>query len=354
MQVHRHRVESINHIYFNANVTNNNDKNYRQAEFDQTRTDNIIDNPSEYYMSVARFELPGHYIPVHIMPIDETQSDPNKSVYSVTLEYDGTISQQFVQFVTTAKNVAVPPDPSLNGQDLSTDYYFVYTYQHMVDMINTAFAAAFAAIGPPADSEQPFLYFNPENKLFTLTVDTDYYDINLTAPIKVFMNTKLYFLFQGFYADDFNANNNEGSTTDGKDVQFHIDYNNPYSSNTSVWNMEQNYISTPNWNPFKRIVFVASGMPITPEYVPDSDDAYQNILTDFRPDESSGEDVRSVYQYTPEFYRLIDLKGEAPLRRISFRVYWEDKQGNLYTLRIPYLQQASVKFVFIRKRAIYG
>ena len=66
-------------------------------------------------------------------------------------------------------------------------------------------------------------------------------------------------------------------------------------------------------------------MPTNQELMPGSGSASRSILVDFRPDESSQQDVRSVYQYNPSFYRLIDLVSTAPIRRLAFRIYWVDK-----------------------------
>lgn len=338
-------------IYFNAVVNNPNatvPSNWKYATFDQTRTDNIVDKASDYYLAVARFELPGHYIPLHIFPIQFGQSDPNLSVYSVTLEYNGVASQQYLNFVTSDESATVPT--TADPEQIVGPYYFVYTYQHLLKLLNTAFSDALSNLaGAPGGAAPPVMSYDASTKLFTLEAMVEYYDIDEAAiPIYIYMNTKLYILFQGFFVNTLNSDVT-GGAPDGKDVQFQIENFSTATYDDLFYYITQNYISISNWNPFKRIVFISSGMPIQSEYIPTSDDASEKVLVDFRPDESSQEDIRSVYQYTPQFYRLIGLTSNLPLRRVAFRIYWEDKDNNFYLLKIPFLQQMSVKFALIRK-----
>lgn len=348
--IHKSKTDNLNVIYYNA-IAPNNKQNFNYAEFDQTRDDNFIDNPSEYYMTVARFELPGHYIPIHIMPIQDNQSDVNLSVYSVTLEYNNTIVQTYLEFYPTDQDAVAPDDPS-DGQDIS-EYYFIYTYQHMLDMLNTAFETCLAGLGHPAsDIVAPKFTYSGITQLFTLVVQKDYYDKDVALPVNIYMNTKLLFLFQGFFILDYNSQKSVQSQANGKDVQFVISNFDTPDYVGDYYYIEQQFNCVANWNPFKKIVFVGNAMPTNQELMPGSGSASRSILVDFRPDESSQEDVRSVYQYNPSFYRLIDLVSTAPLRRLAFRIYWVDKLDNYYVLKIPYLQQATVKFAFIKKSAI--
>ncbi len=345
---------SADHLYFNATVTNNSD-NYISSSFDQTRTEAIVDKADDYSMAVARFELPGHFIPVHIMPIQTGQTDPNLSIYSITLEYNGYTSQQYLVYISTQKYLDTPPSP-FNGQAVS-EYYFVYEYSQLVDQINTAFDLAHTDLvdngGAPAGSAAPKFTYSPTTKLFTLAAQVEYYDTDdSTDLITIWMNTKFFYLFQGFFVNDYNGGAT-GDQPNGQDIQFVIKNFDTPTYNLEYYYIDQKFNSLSNWNPFKRIVFISNGMPIQPEFVPTSNDAYQNILVDFRPDEASNEDVRSIYQYNPYFYRLIPLKGQAPLRRIAFDIYWEDKINTLYPLKIPFNQQMSVKFAFVRKGGQY-
>ena len=105
-------------------------------------------------MSVVRFTLQTPSLPVFIPTVLLGQSDPNKLVYAVTLEYNYTspvgsnvpnFSGSFTQnliFVSPDKTQPTPAPP-LVSQDFSSTYYYLYSYTQWVAMINTAFAIAF-------------------------------------------------------------------------------------------------------------------------------------------------------------------------------------------------------------------
>ena len=56
--------------------------------FSESRTNPIISNTGDYYMSIVRFSLDTYDLPNFICEIQPNQADPNLSIYSTTLEYD--------------------------------------------------------------------------------------------------------------------------------------------------------------------------------------------------------------------------------------------------------------------------
>lgn len=334
-------------IYFNAIVSNDSRYSIR-CEFDQTRGSTIVDKASDYYMTVARFELPGYFLPALIMPIQEGQDDINLSEYSVTLEYNGETVVQYLEYESVTLGVNPPTTPG----DNSNEYYNVYSYQQLVSILNTAFSNAFDQFtDTPALAVAPQMVYTSSTKLFTLVVQSDYYADSDDDAIKIYMNYQLYPLFEGFHVEEYVGSDGD-NTEDNKDFRFVIAQTTTNEIDADYYYITQNYISTPNWNPFKRILFIADGMPVQSELIPSNDDAYENVLIDFRPDESSSQDIRSVYQYNPYFYRLINLVSNSEIRRVAFRIFWEDQDNNLYPLRIPYRQNLSVKFAFIKKSSL--
>ena len=75
------------------------------------------------------------------------------------------------------------------------------------------------------------------------------------------------------------------------------------------------------------------------------------ILTDFVPNISAAAgESRSIAYYVPTSqYRLVDLISTNPLQKIDIRIFWEDRDGNLYPLEISIFQQASLKLGFFKK-----
>lgn len=55
------------------------------ASFIDPRPAPILSNPSEYYLSVARFDVPTTDIPIRVMEVETGQADPNKTIFAVSV-----------------------------------------------------------------------------------------------------------------------------------------------------------------------------------------------------------------------------------------------------------------------------
>lgn len=197
---------SDDHIYYNMILTNNTTANIK-ASFSQTRTDAILDTPSEYYLSVIRFLIPTSAIPIFTF---------QDNTYSVSLSYNPTPSnpaanivvQTFVTFLDSDYPNAQQNIFSYN--DLNKD---VYSYNSFIYRINDAFAiclnnpitglnARIVAAGfTPLTYNAPFLEYDPISKLITLYADIDGYFTQvpkLTSANIIWMNTALFGFFQSF------------------------------------------------------------------------------------------------------------------------------------------------------------
>ena len=329
-------------IYFNAEIASDNSVISTPADYNITRTRNIIDKASDYYLSVVRFTIPSFYVPILLWL-------PNQ--YSLTLQWKDNIVQAEIPYI---------PNNDLDSSD--DEYYWVYTIDVVVDGINTAFASAFATLTEdsqsdadwPSGSVAPFMSFTHATNLFAIWTD-NFYDIKLqTNPIQIFFNEKLWTLFGQFpyirthTGNDFTAN--------GKDVQIKI-YDNGVNqrlpdqgtSDTVLIQTQQDFISLYNWNPFKKIVITTNLLPVQSEYTRGSGDSYLKILTDFAPSNDIT-DQRSVYQYLPTAqYRLIELQSDSPIRQVDYSIWWQDSNYNLYKIEIPWNSEINVKLAFLRK-----
>lgn len=366
---------SSDNIYIDAEIRNVGDQRYVAAIYDQQRIESFVDNPSDYYLSVVRFSIPAFGFPLHIMPI-QTGLGVNDSQYSITLDINNgaNLVREFLIYEPRTADA----QPTTSNPVQFTPYYWIFEYQHMIDMINDALSRAFASlVGTPAGSVAPFMIFNPETKLFSIVADGTFYQITdtlpspfiypigynpilrYTSPVRIWFNYKLYELFNGiasFFAE-------ATPQADGRDVQILVNnqnnnnvYINPNSAvpvPTTALEMKQQLISVATWNPVKQIIFTSGLLPINSEFTATSDNSFQKILTDFEPLNSSGQDVRTILQFFPQGpYRLIDCIGTNPLYRLDFNIKWKDAYGNLYDVVIPFLHLISVKFLFV-KRSLY-
>jgi hypothetical protein len=165
-------------IYYNATIINNQQRDnenvtYPIVSFNESRDAPIIRDASLYNFSIVRFSMngPNKTLPLFI-PLIQTngflypnQSDPNRTIYYVSVPYQRTWNvtntlgaAQQITFTVAPESVPViyrpeitniqiapvPTAPALGftKQDLSTLYYYVYTYKHFVTLVNEALRSA--------------------------------------------------------------------------------------------------------------------------------------------------------------------------------------------------------------------
>ena len=254
------------YLYYNCDIVNNKTDDITfsglatpdpQVRFNETRDTALIKDSSQYYFSIVRFTMngPNRDLPLFIPNIQTGQADVNRTTYSVALSYQqswntnlGVISfnltpnPTFITYASETQNatLAPTPRPPLTEQDISSRYYFVYTYQHWLNLVNAAlltahqatyaaFQAAWAAYPGLTDpfpfanfaafqarTQTPRFIFADESKpLFSIFFDSDGFGERLepfipipyapgvagpqTQPrLRFFMNTNMYGLFANF------------------------------------------------------------------------------------------------------------------------------------------------------------
>lgn len=343
-------------VYFNIEIRNDTNKFGVPARYSAQRTIPIIDDASKYYCSIVRFNIPNHFVPLLIPSIQLNQANVNLTQYSVTLEYNGDIQQSYLIY-TNQTGFSAPTGPIGDVQPV-TLYYFIFDYQHFVDMINTALSNSFSSLSTtPMGSSTPFLTFNSVTNLFTIYAQSDYYNINLATPIKIYLNGKLSNLINGFPST--NTASSETFTNDGRDIQLLVqNYFNNYIDSAgnnfptpagAYYFLQQEFSTIFNWNPFKRVVIVSNTLPINSEYVKGSGSAQLKIITDFLPYVTH--EVRTIWQFVPEGqYRLCDMVTNQEITQIDLQIYWIDQYDNFYPLYIPWNQEATIKLGFFNKK----
>ena len=248
-------------IYYNCDIVNNrtDDLNQQglappdpQIRFNETRDTALVKDASKYNFSIIRFTMNGanRDLPLFIPIIQTGQNDPNLTTYSValTLQQEWNTTDLGVQtfniaptptFITYTPETRNPqfapiPRPPTVEQDLSTRYYWVYTYCYWIGLVNQTlveahlklyndFQTAWAntlTIDPfpyatfadfQASVGTPQIEYTDELKpLFTILADSDGFGERLetftpvspganTAPkLRLFFNTNMYGLFANF------------------------------------------------------------------------------------------------------------------------------------------------------------
>lgn len=373
-------VEGDN-IYYDFNIVNTNIRNDAvpvPLVFSETRNNPIIHNVGDYYISVIRFSVETPSLPLMIPSVKIGQSDPNKLIYEVNLNYDylGTTYQAQISLEYVPSDLTAPtPAPPLTSQDLSSKYYYIYSYQKFIRMLNTAFNTAIGILntqvtmagGTLPSTAAPFMEFDPINCTYTLNADKAGFDSDNSSHIKIFFNAQLYKLFSSlesiYYGPEYGAGRNY------QIVVTNINNGNSYTPVTpgpTYYQAYGEYSTGALWNPINSLVFQSSMVPIVPEnqsnpisYGSESlttdgnNSALGNVLTDLQVYLSKGNEYKPVVQYTPTAeYRMIDLQGSGDLKSIYLSCYWKDRYGNLHPFELFGGCNASIKILFRKKKLL--
>jgi hypothetical protein len=174
----------------------------------------ILNNQSEYYVSIARATIPTSGIPRLIVPIQQglTQTDKNKCIYTVKFRlctgktngqfifnpiYDKELSVSFISQYPYLFDKVIAPSDNNGYQDLSNSYYYIYDIEIILEMFNNAIRQLFPVFcaqgGLPAyvNTIFPQILWNSNNRSFECVYPASvngvpYFDQNAAYPFIVF------------------------------------------------------------------------------------------------------------------------------------------------------------------------
>jgi len=309
-------AQDPDHIYLNLSIINNDatDGTDPNIVFTETRQNPIIQNPMAYNFSIVRFDMNGgnKCLPLFIPRIALGQTDPNKTVYQITL----TVAYNYVNptgpFTASGTLTSSPasgtliwtpevldtaiapiPAPPITSQDTSSRYYWCSTYSHWLNVVNAAFQSAwndlnaqFLALpanttGTSLTTKPPFMTYNPTDNLFTLYADRYGFGDNGSATanrtsagtptdenFSLFFNSNMYGLFTNFKNTRVNLSNGRTYQIMIQNIQWQniLQVNSPpapLASAASYWVLVQDFESNSSlWSPVESIVFTTSLMPL--------------------------------------------------------------------------------------------
>ncbi len=345
---HISKSDNNDFIYYNFNLTNNSDIS-TLCQITENLNDSITEDGKDYYLSTIRFVLDGSSIPIFIFKDGQ---------YWVTLRYNGIDYSQPVLYV--------PFDNEFGGQT-------VYSFTAFLEMVNIAFATAYALIpGAPAGGKPPYMLFDPVRGTCPLYAPTGYvttgvFPIPDVPVINIYMNSRLFGFFNNFFANflgEGNANHKD----------YEIIVRDLHTSNTNARNpsippnyymMSNEYNSTYSWFDITSIVFNSNTLGVKPEYVPikntttslttnnaaGSGPASSSMLTDFQPYLAPGDcaGIRGYNYYTPTAqYRYMNIMKDQ-IATLDLSVILRDRIGNQYPYYVPPWQSIQVKIVFSKR-----
>jgi hypothetical protein len=351
-------------------------------------------------MSVVGFEMDTQSIPVFICDPIVGQSSINDTVYTVTMNYitnsgaNNTVVQTRVQWEPEDISATVPTGLVPDNYNMDP-YYYAYTYQHFISLVNKALATCWTALGIPAAPNTLTTFISLEGDKVILNANTPQCLTDSsgnivtnagaadTTGVKIYFNTELYNLFSSLEAikipqplvnigpasSYLNSNYQmlftiNQSSTNAKLTP--IDFNNvPPTLTYAMYQNISEYSPLPYWNPIDKVVFTTAQLPVVPQlvaaasnYYSDSQNSGTNadvsyILCDFSAQLATGTEYKPNITYIPPAeYVLNELYGDVPLSSISIYVFWKDKFGDLHPFLLEAGGTALLKIMF-RKKDFY-
>jgi hypothetical protein len=367
------------HVYYDLSYINNNTTGNKQPvvlTLSDTRANAYIANPSDYFVSVIRFNIATPSLPVFIPQVLLGQSDVNKLSYKVTLTYKTFSVTNNITYIPSDSSILAPKPPLLN-QDISTDYYYIYSYQSWMYMMNQTLLLTYTQLqtavvngGQTLPSNYaPFFNYDTQACVYIFSADQAGYSIytgtgstnNTPNPnaIKVTFNTAMYNILNNF--SFITLNNNSYQL-----VVYSMNGANVLQDGSVYYlQMFQEGSTVALLNPIESIVLTSGIIPINNENVgipklfnannlltsqSTSNSNISPIISDFQIEFSALNQYRPVIQYTPSNeYRLIDLYGTTSLSNIQIGVLWKDVFGNFHEFYLNAGGTASIKLLFRRR-----
>lgn len=368
---------SPDYIYYDLQVNNYKSSNTESPNltFSESRSINFLSKPNDYHMSIVRFQLDTYSLPSFIADIEPNQSDPNKMIETITLEWEtgGTVASGNpvnLVWVPTNKNIQTPaaPNTTNNGVQInSTQYYYGNSFRHYCDLVNTALKTATTALiaqvggGTLTNLLPPFLKWNESTNCAELYAQELFYNWSRTNHVNIYFNRSLFARFNSMPAFRYGITSSLGRYY--KMYMMDDNLTRTATINAQVYiKTSQEYSTISNWSPVSAIVFVSNTIGVYPnqtlnpityndgvEIKSQITPAFYNIISDIATNEM-------VYKpnliYTPSAeYRYITLLSDQPMNNLDISVYWRDKQsGLLYPFILLSGASASIKILFKKKR----
>jgi hypothetical protein len=362
------------HFYYDVTVFNNSiDGSPVDLQFTESRTAPFLSDPSQFYVSIIRFHLDTvpSSLPLFIPQIQIGQSDVNKTVYSFTLKYKTFEKQTFVSFTPQNQFAVTPAAPTVK-QDLSSEYYFMYSFSAVVDMFNAALLSCFndlqtlvVAGSDTLPTEYcPWIQYDPSTSSMIINCDKLGYDSTLTNPIQVFFNAPTANLFASFQM----VNLGFTGVTNGKNYKLVV--HNDFETNVlelpdyNAIQIYEEYPAVSGWSPIKSVMFTSSSLPVEGTIVgvpkqygivnegasSTSSNMSLPIITDFSISSTNGKDYYPSIDYVASGnYRMIDMFGHNSQSQLQLSVYWSDHYNNIYPLKLASQTSCNIKIMFRKK-----
>ncbi len=347
------------YLYYDISIFNNTEEgiatNY-PLSFIETRPEDFIERCSNYYLSVVRFNLQLSNLPVFIPKIKSNQSNINLTIYNLILRNGATYLN--VPVIWETQNVIVPTPISPVISQQFSEYYFCYSFDHFLKLINKAITDS-GVFGV----NLCYFQLNPSSNNIELITSSGFYGSSPT--LEIGFNDPLKNLFS-------TMNFNMKLTPPALLYPYNYYYNIEFPANQVVYNSTlSTYIVSSYtcplalWNPVSSLVFTSSTIPVvqnavgpekffnTSRLLPSQENSNNvlNIITDFEVNIGQNSFYSPSVSYLPTAeYRLINMFGNSGLNQVQINVYWKDNFGGLHLINLGNNCVGNIKLMFVKKK----
>lgn len=335
-------------LYVNLSLNNQTPDSTGRATLSKVFTENILDNPSDYYCAVVKLEVPLQALPLMIFP---DPAVPGFDWRIGVVEYDKTttVASPWIQTI---------PFISENGFNSigSANYYWVYHYGQVSQMINAALSASYIAAGSPGgDPVGPYVTF--DNGIFSFVLPQSFVNAPSAGTgwsIAWNNNFNIYFPTWNVYLKNIN---NQPDLAEYTLITDQLSYDKSFISGTDYL-VPQEFSSVDYLNSLRKIVVVSNNLPARKEYIPASlaannqstNSNADSVLIDLQVQlERETGQQRGILTYEADLYRLVDLISNSPLQRINIELYWVDSLNNTYPVPVTRSDSVNIKLGFFKK-----
>jgi|HubBroStandDraft_1064217.scaffolds.fasta_scaffold21160_2 hypothetical protein len=345
-------------IFYNVNITNPNDYpnvSSFQANYYEERLQPFLSDPDKYELKIIKFSVPAEEIPIIIADM-QIGSNPQITNWSIGYQNGNNFKTIFLPYVTDEAGKTANPSPILDNEYRHNSYYWIYSYQHMIEIMNNGLISAAGQTGSTGAISGPLPYFlyDSATQLLSCIIPRGF-------TWQIIVNTPLHNYLVGFnlqYNGTGLPNNNDFAIDP---YGYDTDYFPPSVGNTGQASpyiqIIQEFNSMIYWFSLKNIIFTSATLPITNETLSSrygqSSGNSSPVLIDFTPDLTLTSTPRSILNYyDPGNDRWISMNHSIGLKKLQLSIFWQDILGFTYPIEIPYKQQLQIKLLF-RKKLIY-
>jgi hypothetical protein len=335
--------QNLKGIHQSVNIVTQYNPNLQPATISLKYNENIVTGVRDLSLSIDKTHIDV------VLPIFTFDSTPNS--YCITMEYNGVASELCaVQFIPTSN---VPITDSF--------YWSVWTIQMWIYMINRTLNTAFTDLGTkitlPVGSKPPFVVYDQVNTSLSINAQAAYYDsYEITTPIKLYMNTKLWRFFDGIpvYVPDFNNLRTFNSPTQ-KDCYF-LFLNNKTNTITYDGEIYYSMISdigvelVNSWFEARGIYITSLSLRTRNEIMPNASNQTLSLPVIYHYNFNyQGTRPRYVDTVTQGPFKVIDIEKIDNLKSIDLQIYWFDKYGTAYPLYLNPGDAFNISLMFQEK-----